>query len=461
MATTTDHHFSAGQDVWVVAGHSANVRSAEHAAKVVRGILQSTNSDDIMVEWQTTGTAEVVSIYRVRPMYDNWDADADAVSSGTSCADTSSVPQPLRPKQRKSRRVSTKPDRFDNCFASSRYQRMSVSELREKCKQMDIDTRGCAKGDMIALIVKKEEEGRWRRGGGGGKSQQQSTMTKESGRSNGENQADPRKSQTNHSKKARPQKKSSKATKKSAAHRPKPPNKSLKPTKKKITPRKVNLSHRLAAIFSPRNNGPKNVASNNPRRISEIRRRRNDMEDRVRTQLLTARKKSRKENDENDERTGGANSTSNKMGHNAEEDDGRDDSFSDNDDVTSGNENGGAAGMNSPETACYSEPSSPNIDNDRDDTKIQCRPSDRIQILYCRLHMAKADSIQTIEALEKMKNDGGYDLGDMDRLKKWKAESCANVDRCHSLLNRALVKEGECSLPSGQVEELFPAAFCV
>ena len=452
MSTTTDHHFSAGQDVWVVAGHSANVRSAEHAAKVVRGILPSTNSDDIMVEWQTTGTAEVVSIDRVRPMYDNSDADADTVSSSTSCADTSSVPQPLRPKQRKSRRVSSKPDRFDNCFASSRYQSMSVSELREKCKQMNIDTRGCAKGDMIALIVKKEEEGRWRRGGGGGgKSQQQSTMTKKSGRSNGKN-----KSQTNHSKKARPQKKSSKATKKSAAHRPKPPNKSSKPTKKKITPRKVNLSHRLAAIFSPRNNGP-----NNPRRISEIRRRRNDMEDRVRTQLLTARKKSRKENDENDERTGGANSTSNKMGNNAEEDDSRYESFSDNDDVTSVNANGGAAGMNSPETACYSEPSSPNIDNDRDDTKIQCRPSDRIQTLYSRLHMAKADSIQTIEALEKMKNDGGYDLGDMDRLKKWKAESCANVDRCHSLLNRALVKESECSLPSGQVEERFQDAFCV
>lgn len=453
MATTTNHHFSAGQDVWVVAGHSANVRSAEHAAKVVRGILPSTNSDDIMVEWQTTGTAEVVSIDRVRPMYDNSDADADTVSSSTSCADTSSVPQPLRPKQRKSRRVSTKPDRFDNCFVSSRYQSMSVSELREKCKQMDIDKRGCAKGDMIALIVKKEEEGRWRRGGGGGggKSQQQSTMTKKSGRSNGEN-----KSQTNHSKKARPQKKSSKAAKKSVAHRPKPPNKSSKPTKKKITPRKVNLSHRLAAIFSPRNNGP-----NNPRRISEIRRRRNDMEDRVRTQLLTARKKSRKESDENDGRTGGANSTSNKMCNNAEKDDSRYESFSDSDDVTSVNANGGAADMNSPETACYSEPSSPNIDNDRDDNKIQYRPSDRIQILYSRLYMAKADSIQTIQALEKMKDDGGYDLGEIDRLKKWKAESCANVDRCHSLLNRALVKESECSLPSGQVEKLFPDAFCV
>ena len=181
--TTADHHFSAGQDVWVVAGNSANVRSAEHAAKVVRSILPSSNNDDIMVEWQTTGTAEVVSIDRVRPMYDDWDDNADAVSSGTSCADTSAVSQPPPPKQRKSRRVSTKPDRFDNCFASSLYQSMSASELRRKCKKMDIHTKGCAKGDMISMIVKKEEEGRWRGGGGGGRSEQPATMMKASGRS--------------------------------------------------------------------------------------------------------------------------------------------------------------------------------------------------------------------------------------------------------------------------------------
>ena len=445
MATTSNNHFSAGQDVWVVAGHSANVRSAEHAAKVVRGIFPSSNNDDIMVEWQTTGTAEVVSIDRVRPMYDDWDDNADAVSSGTSCADTSAVPQPPQPKQRKSCRVSTKPDRFDNCFVSSLYQSMSASELRHKCKQMDIDTKGCAKGDMIAMIVKKEEGGRWRGGGGGGKSQQPSTVMKESGRSDGKSRVNSLKSQANRPKKARPQKKSSKVTKKSTAHRPKPSKTSSMPTKKKTTPRKVNLSHRLAAIFSPRNIGPKNAAPNNPRRISEIRRRRNDMENRVRTQLLTARKKSRKENDENDESTGDVNSTGNKMGHNTKEDDGRDDLFSDNDDVTSDDANDVAAGMDSPETACYSEPSSPYIDNDRDDTKVQSRPSDRIQILYNRLHMAKADYIQTIEALEKMKNDGEYDADDMDRLQRWTTESCANVDRCRSLLNRASDEEAECA----------------
>ena len=442
----------------MVAGHSANVRSAEHAAKVVRGIFPSSNNDDIMVEWQTTGTAEVVSIDRVRPMYDDWDADADAVSSGTSCADTSAVPQPPQPKQRKSRRVSTKPDRFDNCFVSSLYQSMSASELRHKCKQMDIDTKGCAKGDMIAMIVKKEEGGRWRGGGGGGKSQQPSTVMKESGRSDGKSRVNSLKSQANRPKKARPQKKSSKVTKKSTAHRPKPSKTSSMPTKKKTTPRKVNLSHRLAAIFSPRNIGPKNAAPNNPRRISEIRRRRNDMENRVRTQLLTARKKSRKENDENDESTGDVSSFGNSTGHNAEEDEGRDDSFSDNDDVTSNDVNDGVTGMDGPETACYSEPSSPNIDTDRDDTKMQSKPSDQIQMLYSRLHMAKADYIQTIEALDKMKNDEEYDTDDMARLERWKAESCANVERCHSLLNRALDEEGECSLPSGQ---FFLDEFCV
>ena len=149
---------------------------------------------------------------------------------------------------------------------------------------------------------------------------------------------------------------------------------------------------------------------------------------------------------------------STKMDHNAKEDDGSDELFSDNDDVTSDEVNDVAVGMDSPETACYSEPSSPNIDNDRDDTKMQSKPSDRIQMLYSRLHMAKADYIQTIEALEKMKNDGEYDTDDMARLERWKAESCANVERCHSLLNRALDEEGECSLPSGQ---FFLDEFCV
>ena len=281
---------------------------------------------------------------------------------------------------------------------------------------------------------------------------------KESGRSDGKSRVNSLKSQANRPKKARPQKKSSKVTKKSTAHRPKPSKTSSMPTKKKTTPRKVNLSHRLAAIFSPRNIGPKNAAPNNPRRISEIRRRRNDMENRVRTQLLTARKKSRKENDENDESTGDVSSFGNSTGHNAEEDEGRDDSFSDNDDVTSNDVNDGVTGMDGPETACYSEPSSPNIDTDRDDTKMQSKPSDQIQMLYSRLHMAKADYIQTIEALDKMKNDEEYDTDDMARLERWKAESCANVERCHSLLNRAVDEEGECSLPSGQ---FFLDEFCV
>ena len=72
---------------------------------------------------------------------------------------------------------------------------------------------------------------------------------------------------------------------------------------------------------------------------------------------------------------------STKMDHNAKEDDGSDELFSDNDDVTSDEVNDVAVGMDSPETACYSEPSSPNIDNDRDDTKMQSKPSDHIQML--------------------------------------------------------------------------------
>ena len=124
-------HFFNGQDVWVIAGNHSDRHSAEHAAKVVGSNDQRSNrtsvfssNDEIMIEWHFTRSVEVVNINRVRPMHDD---DGPYRTKDTSCAN--SVSEPSQPT-RKSRRASKKPDRYDNCFANSQYQSMTVDALR-------------------------------------------------------------------------------------------------------------------------------------------------------------------------------------------------------------------------------------------------------------------------------------------------------------------------------------------
>ena len=423
------NRFSPGRDVWVIAGNHSNRQSAEHAAKVVRCHLPSSHggsSDEIMVEWHSTGTAEVVSIDRVRPMYEDDGRDA----AGTSCAETSSQ-QPTR----KSRRASKKPDRFDNCFASSKYQSMSVHDLRKKCKVMGIDSKGCAKGDMIALIVKREEKERWKKDDG--KSERSKKTTDASVTSDDLQEPAPPKAKSEKKVKS---KKAAKVSTEAGKHSPK---------KKSTTPRKVHLSQRVCAIFSPsgRFNGQTKTKS---RRISEIRRRRNDMEERVRTKLLTARKKRREEDIENENNIDHYEDNSSKNEINGDESckrlfhDASTDCNSNSSDDASSNGSDEIEATASPATICYPMPSSPSpsspipLNDSEDAVQIHIHNADAIQTLYGRLHLAKADYINNLQAIQKMKADGGYDAEDIAEIVMWKDESKANVDMLRSLLKKAM-----------------------
>ena len=243
------------------------------------------------------------------------------------------------------------------------------------------------------------------------------------------------------SKKSRPKKKKSsvvKATKPSSEPVEKPPIKKNSTS----TPRNVHLSQRLCAIFSP--TGSNKQPATKPRRISEIRRRRNNMEERVRTKLLTARKKSR-ENIETSELC-------------QDESDGSERNKADNfkqlfcnasetSNITSDISNDPVA--MSPATVYYPMPNSPSTSS-IDQTQIQptgegavqihLHNPDAVQILYGRLHLAKADFIQSLQALQQLKNDGAYEANDIGELETWKSESRANVDKLRIMLNEELEK---------------------
>ena len=97
----------------------------------------------------------------------------------------------------------------------------------------------------------------------------------------------------------------------------------------------------------------------------------------------------------------------------------------------------------SPATVCYPMPNSPSTSSavkptEEDAVQIHLHNPDNIQTLYGRLHLAKADYIQCLQALQKMKSDGGYEADDVVELETWKNESRANVDKLRTMLNEAL-----------------------
>lgn len=226
-----------------------------------------------------------------------------------------------------------------------------------------------------------------------------------------------------------------------ALKRPKPKKKkrSAKAAKtaepvEKSTPRKVHLSQRLCAIFSPTR--PNAQPATKPRRISEIRRRRNDMEERVRTKLLTARKKSREDIETSakaiqQDNVGGDNDLNNvesckRLFCNALEDSNT--TSSDNSSTDSSSRVDLTLA-----TVCYPMPNSPSTIS-VDQTQIQSTAAegavqihlhnpDRIQTLYGQLHLAKADYIQSLQALQQMKSNGGYEADDIVELESWRSES--------------------------------------
>ena len=443
------HHFPPGHNVWVIAGHHSNRQSAEHAAKVVRCNLPNSSSsspeNEIMVEWHSTGTAEVVSIDRVRPMYEDDNSnDVDDTSRAEPCSKASQ--QHRQQPTRKSRRASKQPDRYDNCFANSKYQSMSVASLRKKCKAIGIDVKGCAKGDMIARIVQKEEKERWRRDDGKGETSESTSMEtieeSDAGKTN----------YTADEALKRPKPKQKKRSPKAAKPSAEPVEKS--PMKKKTsTPRKVHLSQQLCAIFSPTR--PNAQPATKPRRISEIRRRRNDMEERVRTKLLTARKKHREDIETSavaiqQDNVGGDNDLNNmesckRLFCSAPEDS----------DTTSSDNNSTDLSSRvdlTPATVCYPMPNSPSTSS-ADQTQIQSTAEgavqihlhnpDRIQTLYGQLHLAKADYIQSLQALQQMRSNGGYEADDIVELESWRSESRANVDKLRTMLNKALEESAD------------------
>ena len=439
------HHFPPGHNVWVIAGHHSNRQSAEHAAKVVRcNLLPSSSSspeNEIMIEWHSTGTAEVVSIDRVRPMYEDDNSnDVDDTSRAEPCS-MSSQQQPTR----KSRRTSKQPDRYDNCFANSRYQSMSVASLRKKCKAMGIDVKGCAKGDMIARIVQKEEKERWRRDEGKGETSESTSMEtiEESNAGKTNYTADEALKRP----KPKQKKRSAKAAKPSAEPVEKSPM-----NKKTSTPRKVHLSQRLCAIFSPTR--PNAQPATKPRRISEIRRRRNNMEERVRTKLLTARKKTREDIETSavaiqQDDVGGDNDLNRmesckRLFCSAQEDSETTSSDNSSMDLSSRVDL-------TPATVCYPMTNSPSTSS-ADQTQIRSTKGavqihfhnpDRIQTLYGQLHLAKADYIQSLQALQQMRSNGGYEADDIVELESWRSESHANVDKLRIMLNKALEESAD------------------
>lgn len=70
--------------------------------------------------------------------------------------------------------------------------------------------------------------------------------------------------------------------------------------------------------------------------------------------------------------------------------------------------------------------------------QIHLHNPDRIQTLYGQLHLAKADYIQSLQALQQMKSHGRYEADDIVELKSWRSESRANVDKLRTMLNKAL-----------------------
>lgn len=73
---------------------------------------------------------------------------------------------------------------------------------------------------------------------------------------------------------------------------------------------------------------------------------------------------------------------------------------------------------------------------------------DRIQTLYGRLHLAKADYIHCLQALQKLKSDATCDNEDIKELENWKAESRTNVDTLRAMLAKALEEDRSASVPS-------------
>ena len=435
------NHFSHGQDVWVIAGHHMNRRSAEHAAKVVRCNIppssQASTKHGIMVEWHSTGSAEVVSIDRVRPMYED---NKSSLSDDTFCADSSSKSSQQQQPTRKSRRASKKPDRYDNCFVNSKYQSMPVASLRKKCKAMGIGVKGCAKGDMIALVVKKEEKERWRRDNGEGENNE-CIETIEGSESDITIDVEKALKQPKPKKKKR----LAKAAKASAA-----PVKKSPMMKSTSTPCNVHLSEQLYSIFSPTRSNDQPTTK--PRRLSEIRRRRNNMEERVRTKILTARKKSRQEVTNDAIHENGGNKSCERLFGN--ESDASNTTILDD---FSPNSSGLLDMVKSPATVCYSMPTSPSTSSqdlipiksaEEDAVQIHLHNPDPVEILYGRLHLAKADYIQSLQALQQMKCNGGHEADEIVELEIWKSESRANVNKFRTMLNKALEKSNDADPPA-------------
>lgn len=122
--------FRIGQDVWVQGGSK---QGNEDAAKVIE--IDTTNGN-LTVNWSVRGGKKVIPTSSVRPMYDETD------KAGSS---------------RRSRRVSTKPDRLDGAFKNEKYGRMSMNKLKAICEKYNLPKTG-DKGTLIYQIVKKEEE---------------------------------------------------------------------------------------------------------------------------------------------------------------------------------------------------------------------------------------------------------------------------------------------------------------
>ena len=387
-------HF-VGQDVWVRAGR----KGIEHAAKIFD---PKEINGKIIIRWASSGTEDAVCFDRVRTMYgDESDGpgrvsnsdDTDGTSNGTA--------------SRKSRRVSNKPNRYDGAFITKKYNEMSVDMLKSICSERNLPKTG-KKGDLIHRIVQQENN----------PSKHQSKPSIK---------CEPK---TGSGKKTVPKKKVQ-ATKK-AANAAKATAKTAAAPRKKTT--KVTQQRRKSKEEAA---GALDVSKPKPRRISEIRRRRNDIESRVRTQLQTARKKSRKDATEDCLDGGTIYRTENRRLFFA--------GLSPNTSTATPNSlsdmsiDGSILSDDCDGTVYPPEPeeveSKPTIN-----LSVAPKQEDPVTALYGRLELAKADYLSNIKTIHGMTVDG-FPEEDIAEYERWRDEAKANVNQLRNALNIALSGE--------------------
>mmetsp|Transcript_11527 Transcript_11527/g.24957 ORF Transcript_11527/g.24957 Transcript_11527/m.24957 type:complete len:410 (-) Transcript_11527:8-1237(-) len=389
-----------GQDVWVQAGN----KGIEHAAKVFDG---KEINGKIIVRWASSGTEEPVLLHRVRPMYGD-ESNGSSISDHTSGTSTGIT---IANTSRKSRRVSNKPNRYDGAFVTKKYNEMSVDMLKGICSERNLPKTG-AKGDLIHRIV-----------------QQENSPTKHKSRPS---TACKRNIEKTGSGKKSVEKKKVQATKK-AAIAAKATVKSAAATRKKTTKvtQKRSKSKEGASGFL----GVNVSKPEKPRRISEIRRRRNDIESRVRTQLKTARKKSR-QNPTEKCLGGGAEGggTENRRLFFAE--------ISPNTSTATAKSNcdmsiDGSILSDDCDGTVY--PPEPEETEGKPTINLSVAPKeeDPVTSLYGRLELAKADYLSNIKTIREMTVDG-FPEEDIAEYERWKDEAKANVNQLRRALSIVL-----------------------